>query len=228
MEKIRERPGYFMHFCINHMGNNCTKYLLSAVSVTQNWTKVRCYTAIWRRFIHSCKAKIESRNCRIGVLTTGKLLQAEKSLIKIAQRSVDPENKALLSIQPFCDEDGVLRKKGRLKLADNFPFDVLHPVILPKHHAITKRILEKVHRSLGRPGHKRLKAEECQKYWISGLHDLVWSIYFKCIPRKRQQQPLCEQMMGQLPAFGTDASRPTTPFLNTAVDFFGPLKEKAA
>lgn len=136
------------------------------------------------------------------------------------------DDASLNNIQMFRDDDGILRAKGRLEIADNLPSDVRHPIILLKDHPFTRKIMESIHRKLGHPGYQRLMSEVRQKYWIIGLSTLARSVYSQCVLCKRRKQPLCEQIMGQLPSFRTDVG--TTPFTNTAVDLFGPVKVKIA
>ena len=51
-----------------------------------------------------------------------------------------PKGSKLFKLDPFIDENGVLRVAGRLKLSST-PFEVKHPEVLPKSGHITELII---------------------------------------------------------------------------------------
>ena len=63
-----------------------------------------------------------------------------------------------------------------------------------------------------------------QKYWVIGLRDIARNHVKACIPCKLMRKRACEQRMGQLPSYRTDANNPA--FANTALDLFGPFEVK--
>ena len=50
----------------------------------------------------------------------------------------------LWRLSPFVDSDGILRVGGRLEMS-NLPYDVKHPVILPKKHQTSKLVITHIH-----------------------------------------------------------------------------------
>lgn len=204
---------------------NVLEFAKKFTNRSNDWKKIRRLTAIWLRFLHNRFGQ-RFKSSDTGAITPMDINNAQKSLIRIAQMSINPQSKSFVAIQPFNDAEGIWRAQGRLELAANLPFDVRHPILLPSGHPFTRRILESLHRSLGHPGYKRLVAEVRQFYWITGLRDLAKSIYFQCVLCKRRKKPLCQQQMGQLPPCRFDID--TVPFANTAVDFFGPVQVKIA
>jgi len=47
-------------------------------------------------------------------------------------------------LNPFLDDDGILRVGGRLKNAQ-VPLSAKHQIILPNHHQITHILLRRIH-----------------------------------------------------------------------------------
>jgi len=50
----------------------------------------------------------------------------------------------ILSLSPFLDESGLMRVSGRLKNS-NLAFNACHPILLPRKHMLTQRIIEREH-----------------------------------------------------------------------------------
>ena len=50
----------------------------------------------------------------------------------------------ILSLSPFLDESG-MRVGGRLKNS-NLVFNACHPILLPRKHILTQRIIEREHK----------------------------------------------------------------------------------
>ena len=83
-------------------------------------------------------------------LTIGEIKEAEQDVIRLAQqdgfhedyelvkRSKPlPSSSPLIKLNPRIDESGVIRSDGRLKFAEQLPYEVRHPVILSRGHWVT-------------------------------------------------------------------------------------------
>lgn len=55
-----------------------------------------------------------------------------------------PANSKLLSLNPFLDNEDILRVGDRLRNA-SLPYDSKHPILLPKNHVLTKFIIRNEH-----------------------------------------------------------------------------------
>ena len=53
-----------------------------------------------------------------------------------------PSSSPIIKLNPRSDESGVIRSDGRLKFAEQLPYEVRHPVILPRGHWVTKLIVK--------------------------------------------------------------------------------------
>ncbi len=106
----------------------------------------------------------------------------------------------LRKLNPFIDEDGLLRIGGRLTNAD-LPRDERHPVILPKTHHIATLIVRHYHEDVFHQGrHFTEGAVRSAGVWIVGGKRLVSSVIYNCVTCKKLRGRLMEQKMAPLPA----------------------------
>ncbi|XP_049294145.1 uncharacterized protein LOC125769454 [Anopheles funestus] len=167
-----------------------------------------------------------------GHLSPDLLQKAEIDLARLAQQDAFNAEIALLKkgkqltknsplrrLNPFLDENELLRVGGRLKLSQ-LPYQAKHPVLLPKKHPLALRIGEHLHVNLIHGGGRLLLSHLREKYWpLDGRH-LVKGIVRHCFRCARLQPTLAQQQIGQLP---TSRTTPSRPFSVTGVDYAGPL-----
>ncbi|XP_076477263.1 uncharacterized protein LOC143303109 [Bombus vancouverensis nearcticus] len=122
---------------------------------------------------------------RSAHLTTDELTAAHNRLIKIVQsshfapeirilqknRSEDVGGK-LQPLNPFLDEDGLLRVGGRLTNSA-IPFSQKHPIILPKS-PVTELIIEQEHRNNHHTGTQATLYAVRLRYWPIDGRSQVW------------------------------------------------------
>ncbi|XP_033314642.1 uncharacterized protein LOC117213402 [Bombus bifarius] len=156
-------------------------------------------------------------------LTTDELTAAHNRLIKILQssrfapeirilqknRSEDVGGK-LQPLNPFLDEDGLLRPK--------------HPIILPKS-PVTELIIEQEHRNNHHTGTQATLYAVRLRYWPIDGRSQVWRTLRRCVRCCRANPPPVEYLMGDLPEARITESRP---FTNVGIDYCGPfyIKER--
>ena len=145
------------------------------------------------------------------------------SLSKKEQNAKLPRQSSLLKLDPFIDEQGLIRVGGRLENS-TLPFDVKHPIILPKHSEITELIIGHFHKRVKHQG-KGMTMNEIRSHglWILGLNGAVASHIYKCVPCRRQRRPTEGQKMANLPE---DRVESTPPFTYCGMDCFGPFTIK--
>ena len=128
-------------------------------------------------------------------------------------------------LDPYIDEDGVLRVGGRLKNAD-YADQVKHPIILPKGSHVTKLIIKHYHEYTKHQG-KGMTLNEIRSrgYWIIGGSSAVSTVIASCVTCRKLRGPVIEQRMADLPE---DRLESAPPFTYCAADYFGPfmVKEK--
>ncbi|XP_033314525.1 uncharacterized protein LOC117213269 [Bombus bifarius] len=169
-------------------------------------------------------------------LTTDELTAAHNRLIKILQssrfapeirilqknRSEDVGGK-LQPLNPFLDEDGLLRVRGRLTNSA-IPFSQKHPIILPKS-PVTELIIEQEHRNNHHTGTQATLYAVRLRYWPIDGRSQVWRTLRRCVRCCRANPPPVEYLMGDLPEARITESRP---FTNVGIDYCGPfyIKER--
>lgn len=124
----------------------------------------------------------------------------------------------LKSLNPFLDENQLLRVGGRLKFA-NIHLNQKYPIILPNHH-VTELIVRYEHTRLGHASAQLLLSNLRLKYWPLGGRRYVKKIIFQCLTCFRFRSVRAQQIMAQLPPNRIVQSRP---FQNVGVDLAGPI-----
>ncbi|XP_076383133.1 uncharacterized protein LOC143260696 [Megalopta genalis] len=150
-----------------------------------------------------------------------KLLQRTylKAEIDRLQREINPHlSSKLAKLNPFLDQDGILRVGGRLHNS-TLSNSQKHPIILPKSH-ITTCIIMSEHRSLLHAGAQTTLYSLRRTYWPIDGRNQVWKTIHGCVRCRRANPPPVEYIMGSLPRERVIESRP---FTNVGVDYCGPF-----
>ena len=128
-------------------------------------------------------------------------------------------------LDPYIDEDGVLRVGGRLKNA-YYADQVKYPMLLPKGSHVTKLIIKHYHECTKQQG-KRMMLNEIwsRGYWIMGGSSAVSTLIASCVTCRKLRGPVIQQRMADLPE---DRLESVPPFTYCAAHYFGPfmVKEK--
>jgi hypothetical protein len=142
---------------------------------------------------------------------------------KLSSKSVVKRSSKLCKLDPFIDEEGILRVGGRLRRA-NLSDETKHPVILPKDSRISYMIILDIHKKIGHLGKNSILARLREKYWIIGANTIIKSIVSKCVICRKYQVPIMHQKMADLPS---DRVTPdVAPFKVVGIDYFGPFEIK--
>ncbi|XP_058828074.1 uncharacterized protein LOC131687983 [Topomyia yanbarensis] len=149
-----------------------------------------------------------------------KILLKNRGLPREKWHPID-QGSSLYKRSPLLDEDGVIRMEGRAAYADFIPFELRFPVVLPKAHNITTKLLQHYHQKFGHANRETVVNEVRQRFFIPKLRAAVWhaekECYWckvrKCRPSIPRMAPLPEQRL-------TPHRRP---FSHVGLDYFGPL-----
>lgn len=125
----------------------------------------------------------------------------------------------LISLSPFLDTNGVLRVGGRLKHSQ-LPMDRKHPILLSSHSRLTQLLIEAEHLRLFHGGSQLLLSVLQQRYWIIRAKDAIRRQLTRCLTCTKQKAQTMQQIMGDLPSYRVNQSRP---FLKCGVDYAGPF-----
>lgn len=184
------------------------------------------------RFMYNMLASLRGHSKKCGSLTPDEVNDGCMQLARAAQhdcfkaeleslqkQQALPNSSKLKALYPFVDSSGTLRVGGRLQNSDQ-PYDVRHPVVLPKDHRYTHLLLLEIHEQNLHAGAKLMIATLNQRYWIVSCQALVRSFVDRCYICCRMKGKAATQLMGSLPAVRT---MPARPFLHCGVDYAGPL-----
>ncbi|XP_006825478.1 uncharacterized protein LOC102802649, partial [Saccoglossus kowalevskii] len=130
---------------------------------------------------------------------------------------------SLKNLDPFLDENGLLRVGGRLKRSA-FLYGVKHPILLPKRNHFSTLVASHYHDCIGHQG-RGMTINEIRnhRYWIVGCRSTVSSLIQNCVTCKKLRGRRVTQKMANLPE---DRTEPSPPFTHCELDCFGPFMIK--
>lgn len=169
-------------------------------------------------------------------LSVEELKEALNILIRLAQsemfsseirclktkKPIDKHSK-LLSLNPFIDNQNILRVGGRISHSQNISYNQKHQVILPYKHKLTYLIVSSEHIKQLHAGTQNLLSILRLNYWPVNGKNMVKTIIRSCVRCFRVNPQRSKFLMGQLPASRVTPSRV---FSKCAVDFAGPIYVK--
>ena len=145
-----------------------------------------------------------------------KTFQTELECIK-NKRSL-PKDSRIVALNPFLDENNMLRVGGRLSRS-NLNDKEKHPLIIPGNSHIAKLIILYFHFIVKHQGRVFTHgAVRNGGYWIIGEKRLISSLLHKCVICRKLRGKHEQQLMSDLPK---DRLTPTPPFTSVGVDTFG-------
>lgn len=170
------------------------------------------------------------RKAMPNYITLPELRQAKSIIIKTVQMdhfSTDihqlkenkqlPSKSILKNLNPFIDQEGILRVGGRLANA-NLHENMKHPAIIPHQSRLTTLLIEQTHQLTFHGGPRLTLANLRRQYWITGGIRAVKGHLKHCVTCKKHNPDMQQQLMGDLPS---PRSNPERPFYHTGVDYTG-------
>lgn len=124
----------------------------------------------------------------------------------------------LYRLNPFIDDDGLLKVQGRLKFA-KLSYDERHPIILPKCHE-TYLLVRFQHLLMKHSGVETLVTTMRNSYWIVGLRVIAKQVCRTCFSCRKFDSRHCTQPLCPLPK---DRVNRAQPFAVTGMDYCGPI-----
>ncbi len=194
-----------------------------------------CRVMAWiHRFMNNAKIHDEE-NRDSGPLRPDEITMAENKYLVTCQheeftdemdklRKEKPISGKLSALNPFLDEDGLLRCNGRLAYADTLPWETRFPIILPSHHSLTELIVKHAHEELQHGGTNHVLHSLSSNYWILSAREEIRRWEHKCNMCKRRKQSPNTQIMAPLPRCRSAKSMKA--FTLVSLDFAGPIKTK--
>lgn len=159
-----------------------------------------------------------ARNAIIRKVQMDSFLQELKDLQK---KGIIDTKSPLQQLNPFIDQDGLIRVEGRLTHAE-IPRTQQHPVVLPAKHHITTIIMRDEHIRLKHCGQQQLLCSIRMDYWpLAGIRE-ARKITRRCVKCFKVKPTIPTAIMGDLPK--QRVTKTSRPFDICGIDYAGPLK----
>ena len=112
--------------------------------------------------------------------------------------------------------------EGRLIYADYLPYDVRHPVIIPRGHRVSRLIVKHYHEKANHvAGTNFILAQLSQRFWLVAAREEIRSWENDCNECKKRKTKLATKVMAPLPSVRLRFT--FHPFDQSAVDYAGPF-----
>ena len=134
------------------------------------------------KFIDNLKKKIRNDATTDGV-SVSRPPDAELLWIKEAQRSLTASVQFRTmekQFNLFLDDEGIWRCGGRLSNAE-VPYNVRHPILLPRDDHFTLLIVRRAHERVLHNGVKDTLNEVRSKFWIIKCRSLLKKLIHRCV-----------------------------------------------
>ncbi|KAL7859131.1 hypothetical protein SRHO_G00142780 [Serrasalmus rhombeus] len=197
------------------------------------WTRLVKAIARLMRLTEELKGSIPRTNEATSLVERS---DAEATIISLVQREAFAEEiqtlqhrkelvktSKLHKLNPFLDEQGILRVGGRLTHAD-LHHHIKHPAVLPAKGHVTRLLIQHYHQQVQHQG-RGITVNELRAngFWILGCSHAVSSCINKCVKCRRFRRSTENQLMADLPR---DRMEETPPFTYCGIDCFGPFYVK--
>ncbi|XP_011858918.1 PREDICTED: uncharacterized protein LOC105556434 [Vollenhovia emeryi] len=193
-----------------------------------SYSKLRRIIAYCFRFhpLNKCKGNLtveEIETAEVKILRIIQSSQFSEEIKGLKSKGVTNRNR-IANLNPFLDNDGLIRVGGRLRKA-NLSYSQRYPILLPSRHYLTDCIIREIHETRHHTGILGTLYNIRQKFWILDGRNQVRKIVHSCVRCYRFNNDTIKYKMGNLPQVRV---REAIPFANTGVDFCGPfyIKEK--
>ncbi|XP_050091961.1 uncharacterized protein LOC126575353 [Anopheles aquasalis] len=128
---------------------------------------------------------------------------------------------SVASLNPFLDDHGVMRARGRLENATALGREARTPILLPQKHKVTKLVVRDYHERGLHQGDNVVVGMIHERFWVVNLRAVLKNVKNCCQwCILRAAKPVAPQM-APLPEHRVAPHQP--PFTHTGVDYFGPF-----
>ena len=141
----------------------------------------------------------------------------ELKVLTMGSRKISTSNK-IYSLNPFVDDQGILRVGGRQQKA-MFSYNSRHHVILASKHPLTKLLIRSEHSRLLHGGSLLVSSSLFRNFYILGGHRAIRSVVRSCVICRHRTPKPRPQIVGQLPP---ECITPDVVFKHVGLDFAGP------
>lgn len=183
-----------------------TSYIMRFYNIVSKKTTIK--QSITTSEIHDSLIRLVRYSQHLTFKDDLKELQRQKSVTKQSR---------LKYLNPFIDNEGVLRVGGRLNNA-KLSYDNQHQMILSNENHFSRLILKHIHRENLHCGPLTLLNTSRQRFWIMNGRNLAKKVVRLCVTCFKNKPILINQIMGQLPENRLSCIRP---FHTVGIDYCG-------
>jgi len=200
------------------------------------WTRLIRITAWLTRFVFNASIPSGNQgNRKKGSLSAEELSNSKifwlihiqgsfyEDLQRLKNNQSVSSGSPLKALNPFVDQDGLIRVGGRLVHA-TMPESFKYPVVLPSKSRLVYMLFECEHKRLLHIGPQGLLAHIHNSYWPIRGRIIARTIIRRCIVCHRSNPKFQVPVMAPLPRARVNIERP---FAKTGVDFCGPISVKS-
>lgn len=181
-------------------------------------------------------SSLHEKLLQVSVPSDFMLNQAEIILIKLIQFDEYEEDlrrlhnglliskhSKIFNLNPYLDEEGVIRLSGRIDAAPAFVTgDMKRPILLASKHYITYLISDKVHRLFQHKSKESVINYIRERFWIPKVRVHINTMNRNCYVCKFLSAKSTVSKMAELPQQRLAPNQPAFTF--TGLDFFGPIE----
>ncbi|XP_029341017.1 uncharacterized protein LOC115033124 [Acyrthosiphon pisum] len=117
----------------------------------------------------------------------------------------------------------LIQRVGGRFTQPSLPYDMRHPILLPKAHLYTTMVIRSIHLLHQHAGLNVTMSLVWQKYWVVHGRSIIGKVFHDCVKCCRFRQVKTHQLMADLPAFRVNYA---LVFSHCGVDFAGPFSTK--
>jgi hypothetical protein len=196
-------------------------------------TKLFRVTAYVLRFIDRVKCPRKSTKGISNALTANEISRAEGvwirsiqndsftnelEFLKYASQQLPPNRVRQFGL--FLDKTQIVRCKGRIEHA-NLEYDSKHPILLPSKHPFVDLIIRDTHTRVKNSGIRDTLTTIRERFWVLRGRQAVKRILKRCVVcRRAEGVGFATPPSPDLPP---ERVSDAPPFVNTGLDFVGPL-----
>lgn len=141
---------------------------------------------------------------------------------ELTGKRILPKTNVLFKLEPYLDDDGVMRMRGRITACECLDESAKHPIILPRDHPVTSLVILQIHEDYHHQSHQTVINEVRRKFYIPRLRAAYAKVRSKCQLCKNQTATPQPPAMADLPRLRLAAF--IRPFSYVGIDYFGPMQ----
>jgi len=133
------------------------------------------------------------------------------------------KNSKLKSLNPFIDEQGSIRIRGRLQNAD-LPAKTKTPIVLGAHPLVSL-LIQATHLRALHSGPQLTLCLLREEFWILRARQTIRATLYRCVVCARERAQVQNELMGDLPECRVRPS--IRAFLHCGIDYAGPIQVRS-